>query len=191
MTIYKKITLAVWVLLLLLVISLFVFSPEILEGKNLKIRIQNNNAQLEIVYAILCVIRAFTLIPATPFVITGVLLFPENPDFVLIVSLLTILLAASVHFYLSKYLHFDIYLNKKFKKSMKKLDKNMKKRGILFVFLWTIAPFLPSDPVYYLAGISGMQFIKFILTVFAGACLLLTVYIYLGKNLFEWLFGVF
>ncbi|NBS92050.1 hypothetical protein EBS67_18950, partial [bacterium] len=57
-------------------------------------------------------LRGFTLIPSTPFVIAGVLLFPENKIIVLLISLGGILFSATLLYYLSEFLGFDSYFEK-------------------------------------------------------------------------------
>ena len=180
----------VWVGLILATVLLFALKPELLDGENLKEFIFINSSQLMLYYVIFSLLRCFTLIPATPFIISGVLLFPNNLHFVMIVVLVSILLAATIHFKLSRYLGFDNYLQKKFAYKMEKLKTGMCKRGFIYILLWTIAPFLPSDVIYYVAGISGMRFSTFISAVFLGGVVLSGVYIYMGKGLFECMFGI-
>src|SRR5690606_22356217 len=96
---------------------------------------------------------------------------------------------ATVHFYFSRVLEFDKLLERKFAGKMERFKNGMKKRGFLYVYLWTIAPFLPSDPIYYIAGISGMNYWRFISAVFLGGCLLIMIYVYVGKDFFEWVFN--
>ena len=190
MKLHKKITFIVWVGLILATVLLFVLKPELLQGENLKEFISANNSQLMLYYVIFSILRCFTLIPATPFIISGVLLFPNNLHFVMVVVLVSIILAATIHFKLSKYLGFDNYLEKKFASKMEKLKTGMQKRGFIYILLWTMAPFLPSDVSYYVAGISGMRYSAFISAVFLGGVALSGVYIYMGKGLFEWMFGL-
>jgi uncharacterized membrane protein YdjX (TVP38/TMEM64 family) len=187
---YQKIGIAVWGGLILCTILLFVMRPDLLDGNNLKEYISQNSSELKVYFATICTLRCLTLIPATPFIVAGVLLFPDDLDFVFIVVMTTILIAATIHFKLSRVLGFDDYLNRKFSSRMEKLKTGMQKRGFLYILLWTMAPFLPSDLAYYLAGISGMKFQKFILAVLLGGVTLSGVYIYMGKNFFEWMLGM-
>ncbi len=190
MKLYQKIGIAVWGTLILGTIMLFVIRPDLLNGANLKEYISDNSSELKIYYATICTLRCLTLIPATPFIVAGVLLFPDDLNFVFLVVMTTILLAATIHFKLSRVLGFDDYLNRKFASRMDQLTSGMQKRGFLYILLWTMAPFLPSDLAYYLAGISGMKYWTFISAVLLGGVALSGVYIYMGKNFFEWMLGM-
>jgi len=159
-----------------------------MDGDNLKLFIKANANGLKTFYVSICMLRCLTLIPATPFIVSGILLFPQEPAFVLIVSMISVLGAATVHFYFSRYLEFDNILEKRFGKYFLKAREQMKKNGILYTFLWTIMPFLPSDVMYYIAGVSGMKFLQFLCAVGVGAFIILWVYIYLGAEFIESLF---
>ncbi len=187
---YQKITFIVWLLLIATTIGLFFFRPDLLDPDKMSSYLRNNNSEVMAYYIAICVLRCVTLIPATPFILLGIVLFPDNPDFVMVVCLSTVMLAALIHYKLSRYLGFDAYLERKFKKQMNSLERGMQKRGILYIFLWTIAPFMPSDLAYYMAGVSRMHFGKFFFTVFVGASFILAIYIYLGQGLFEWVSGL-
>ncbi len=190
MKLYQKIGFAIWGGLILCTILLFIMRPDLLDGANLKEYISQNSSEIKVYYAVICTLRCLTLIPATPFIVAGVLLFPDDLNFVFLVVMTTILLAATIHFKLSRVLGFDEYLNRKFSSKMDKLKQGMEKRGFVYILLWTMAPFLPSDLAYYLAGISGMKYWNFILAVLLGGVVISGVYIYMGKNFFEWMLGM-
>ena len=190
MNLRQIITLSLWMVLIVGGILVFVFNPNLFTGTEMKRFIAANALEMQSFYTFVCVLRCLTIIPATPFIAVGVLLFPENLDFVMAVSTVTVLIAATVHFFFSRMLEFDKLLERKFANKMERFRKGMKKRGFLYVYLWTMAPFLPSDPIYYIAGISGMKYWRFISAVFLGGCVIIVLYVYMGKDFFDWVHNI-
>lgn len=185
MKLSQKIAVVLWASLFALTLGLILSRPDLLDADNLKAFIEANADSLKLFYFGACFIRCFTLIPATPFIISGVLLFPDNLGYVLLVCMTTAMIAAVIHFYFSKYLELDKLLEKRFGKYFEKAKNAMRKNGFLYVFLWSIAPFAPSEVIYYIAGLVGMKFSKFILSVFLGEAVILWVYIYVGHEFFQ------
>lgn len=185
MSISQKIALSLWIGLILATIVFFVARPDLLDGENMKTFIQNNGSSLKSFFAILCFIRCFTLIPATPFIVSGILLFPDDLWYVFRVCMITVLFAATLHFYFSHLLGFDKILTKKFSKSFEKAKTFMQKNGALYTFLWSIAPFLPSELIYYVAGLSNMRYTHFIGAIILGEFVILYAYIFLGGEMFQ------
>lgn len=185
MKLSQKIAIILWSSLIVVTLGLILSRPDLLQGDNLKAFIEKNADSLKAFYFGICLLRCFTLIPATPFILSGVLLFPHDLDFVLLVCMVSALIAATIHFYFSRFLEFDRLLEKRFGKYFLKAKNAMTKNGMLYVFLWSIAPIAPSEVIYYIAGLSGMKFAKFFLAVFLGEAVILWVYIYVGHEFFQ------
>ncbi|MBY0327720.1 MAG: VTT domain-containing protein [Gemmataceae bacterium] len=117
--------------------------------------------------------------PSTPFVIAGVLLFPENKIIVLIISLGGILFSATLIYFLSEFLGFDSYFEKIAPEKMVSITTNINSPwGFLFVVLWSFFPLAPTDLVCYLAGTVRMNFLRFILAVAVGELIICLFYSY-------------
>src|SRR5690606_23966400 len=127
----KKIALALWTILIVGGILVFALNPQLLQGSEMKNFIAENAVEMKSFYLLVCLLRCLTLIPATPFIAAGVLLFPDDLDYVMAVSTITVLIAATVHFYFSRVLEFDKLLERKFAGKMERFKNGMKKRGFL------------------------------------------------------------
>ncbi|MCY2970216.1 MAG: VTT domain-containing protein [Planctomycetota bacterium] len=124
-------------------------------------------------------LRGFTLIPSTPFVIAGVLLFPENKIIVLLISLGGILFSATLLYYLSEFLGFDSYFEKIAPERVIQITTKIDSPwGFLFVVLWAFFPLAPTDLVCYIAGTARMNFLRFILAVALGELIICLFYTY-------------
>ncbi len=140
--------------------------------------------EIWIVYLAMSVLRGFTLLPSTPLIIAGTVLFPTQPFAVLTVSIIGILLSSSMIYFFSDILGFSDY----FENHKPELTHRIKTRlehpaGFAFVALWAFFPFAPTDLVCYVAGATRMSFPKFIGAVFAGEMILCIFYIFFGNYL--------
>ena len=140
--------------------------------------------EIWLVYLALSALRGLTLLPSTPLVIAGTLLFPNQPFAVLTVSIVGIMLSSSMIYFFSDLLGFSDY----FENHKPGLTHRIKSRlehpaGFAFVAIWAFFPLVPTDLVCYVAGTTKMNFLKFIAAVFAGELVLCILYIYSGNYL--------
>jgi uncharacterized membrane protein YdjX (TVP38/TMEM64 family) len=131
-------------------------------------------------------LRGFTLLPSTPFVLAGTVLFPEQPMSVLAVSLAGISISSSLIYFSSGALGFSTYLENRSSKLAGEIRNRLEHpAGAFFVALWAFFPAVPTDVVCYVAGTIRMSFPKFILAVLAGEMILCTAYVFVGSSLWE------
>lgn len=139
-----------------------------------------------IIYLALHILRAFTLLPSTPFVIAGVLLFPGQPMVVLVVCVAGITLSSVLIYYFSEFLGFDRYLEMKSHGRMAYIRKKLNHPlSTVFVAAWAFFPIVPTDLVSYAAGSVRMKFWRFILGIFIGETLLCAIYIFRGADILK------
>ena len=138
-----------------------------------------------IIYTLITFIRGFFLIPSTPFVVGGALLFPDKLLLVLVVSMLGVLFSASLLYFFSNSLGFDERLEKKNPRKAKQWRALLQKRhATLFVLGWSFFPLVPTDLICYVAGAVKMPFRNLIFGVFVGELVLDVLYIFYGSSLF-------
>ena len=109
-----------WVLLVLLIIGVVIYEPKILQAEHLAAFIQKFEGQIVLIYSVITLTRGLFLIPSTPFVLAGIILFPENPWLVFSISMIGILFTTAALYYFSDALGFSKKLQKKFPNKMKK-----------------------------------------------------------------------
>lgn len=141
-----------------------------------------------LIYIIFSTFRGFTLLPSTPLVIAGTILFPDHPWIVLAISVAGILISSTMIYFFSDYLGFTAY----FENRKPKLSKKIRQRldhplGFLFVAGWAFFPLVPTDLVCYAAGTMRMKFPKFIAAIFAGEFALCIIYIFFGGSLLQYM----
>ncbi|WP_442266811.1 TVP38/TMEM64 family protein [Tenacibaculum sp. ZS6-P6] len=180
----KKIFYILWGVLLIYLLYRYVKNPEIFSVDYIKDFISSYKGQIMTVYILLSLIRGFFLIPSTPFVITGVLLFPDQLLLVLIISMVGIMLSATSLYYFADLLGFSEYLEKKYPKKVKKWESKLQSsKATYLVFGWSFFPLVPTDIICYVAGIIKMPFKYMFTGVFLGELILVTFYVYSGNML--------
>ena len=133
-------------------------------------------------YLMISILRGFTLIPSTPFVIAGGIIFPGQEWLILVISLLGIIGSATLIYYFSDLLKLSNTIEKIYPQH--KLKQKMEsKYGLLFVFFWSFFPVVPTDAVCYAAGASKMNFLRFILAVFLGELIICSFYVFTGSSI--------
>jgi len=184
----KTLIYAIWIALLIGLVIAYLLNLEIVTAEYLVAFIQKFQNEMLLVYTLLTLIRGFFLIPSTPFVIGGGLLFPDQLLLVLLISIIGVLFSATSLYYFSDLLGFSSYLEKKFPSKIsswkKKLDTP---KSTLLVAGWSIFPFVPTDIICYVTGILKTPFKNVILGVFIGEFILCSLYIYFGAAIFNYL----
>ena len=178
----------IWIALLITLVVAYIINPEIITADYLIAFIQRFQNEMLLVYTLLTFVRGFFLIPSTPFVIGGGLLFPDQLLLVLLISIAGVLFSATSLYYFSDLLGFSSYLEKKFPSKIpawkKKLDTP---RSMLLVAGWSIFPFVPTDIICYVTGILKTPFKNVLFGVFIGELILCSLYVYFGAAIFNYL----
>ncbi len=182
----KTLIYVIWIALLISLVVAYILNPNIITAEYLIAFIQKFQNEMLLVYTILTLIRGFFLIPSTPFVIGGGLLFPDQLLLVLLISMAGVLFSATSLYFFSDLLGFSTYLEKKFPSKIpqwkKKLDTP---KSTLLVAGWSIFPFVPTDIICYVTGILKTPFKNVLLGVFIGEAILCSLYVYFGAAIFN------
>lgn len=184
-SILRWIAIALWLATVVVCLSLYAYDPQAFSSDKMVFFLSRFEGEILLIYCFFSVVRGFTLLPSTPLVIAGTILYPHQPWLVLFISLSGILLSSSMIYFFSDFLGFTDYFERKHASFIHKTkDRLEKPSGLFFVFLWALCPFVPTDVVCYVAGTSKMSFLKFIAAVGFGELLLCSFYIFFGGMIF-------
>ena len=183
----KKIGRFLWLSAIIFAVFLYLKYPEYFRAEGLASYVKRYQEQAMLVYFMLSMLRGFFLIPSTPFVLAGVLIFPHNPFLVFVISMAGVLFGCSVVYWFSERLGFEDTLRTKYERIYLGLKQKMERYGVPIVILWSFFPIVPTDLICCIAGTIRMSFFRFILAVFIGEFFLVLGYIYTGKALFFYL----
>ena len=185
---FKKYLRWTWIVLILITVTLFLIYPESFTAESLKTILHDNSSLILLSFIVLSCIRALFFLPSTLFVIMGTVLYPDEPVFVLIVSMIGILIGASLVYKAASILTPEQLFRGKNLTRMEGVRSKMEKYGFSIVLLWSFFPAVPTDLICYVAGTIKMSFWKFILAVFLGEIILVSIYVWSGKSIIELLF---
>ena len=184
----KTLIYIIWASLLLVFIISYLINPAFYSAERLVSIIKTFKNEMLLIYTILTLLRGFFLIPSTPFVIAGGLLFPDQLLLVLFISIAGVLFSATSLYYFSDLLGFSSYLEQKFPDKISKLKKKLESpKSTLFVAGWSIFPFVPTDIICYVTGILKTPFKNVLYGVFIGEIILCSLYVYFGAAIFNYL----
>ena len=130
-------------------------------------------------------LRGFTLIPVTYFIFAGIVLLPPWPLYIFI--MIGVLVSSTCVYYFSEYLNFDQYFESKYPRQIKKLKEILTKNELPIVTVWSFMPFLPTDLICYVCGALEVDIKKFLFGVVLGEGVSCAIYIFLGKELLQYI----
>ena len=180
----RRIALGVWVALMLTLTAFYVVSPELLRPETLVEALRRSGQPVLAVYVLLCVVRAFTLIPSTVLIIVGALLFPDRPWFVMVSSLGGVVASAALVYFFFDFLGIGELFERRHAQRVRWLETQMNARGFWLVLAWSAFPFVPTDVICYVAGTLRMHFGKFTAGVALGELPVVGFYVLVGGMLF-------
>ncbi len=138
----KKVFLGLWICVIIYLVYLYIQNPAIASPENIRTFIASYGSEAMFVYISLTLVRGFFLIPSTPFVIGGAMLFPDKLFFILIISMVGVMFSATVLYYFSDMLGFSHYLEAKYPKKIGKWKQRLQDpKATYFVLGWSFFSF--------------------------------------------------
>jgi uncharacterized membrane protein YdjX (TVP38/TMEM64 family) len=185
-SIARKVCLGLWLAIIVTGIAAYVIDPSLFSAENIAAFLTHFQGEIWIVYFAMSALRGFTLLPSTPLVIAGTLLFPTQPFAVLAVSLGGILISSTMIYFFSEVLGIADYFERHKPEATHKMKARLEHPlGFVFVAAWAFFPLVPTDLVCYVAGTTKMNFVKFISAVLIGEAMLCSFYIWSGGYLWR------
>jgi len=179
--------LLLWAAVILTAVAAYFADPSKFSARSIADFISTFETAVWVVYLSTSMLRGFTLLPSTPFVLAGTILFPSQPLAVLCISLVGILFSSTMIYFFSEVLGFHQYFEKKDAAVVDRLRRRLEHPlGAIFVAAWAFFPLVPTDLVCYLAGTVKMNYWKFIFAVLAGEAILCSFYVIFGNSLMQY-----
>jgi len=172
----KRKALIAWISIVVILFILYIFAPNFLNLEFLKDFVGNNKPLVVFLFISIITLISLTLIPSTPFVLSGLLLFSPLETF--IYSLIIILLYSTITYYFARYLGLDKYFEKKYPQSIRKIRKALKGKEWFIIIGWGFIPIFPTDLVIYMCSSLKIPFRKCLIGVLIGEGTLNALYIF-------------
>lgn len=180
----RIILIVVWAAVIIAALVVFLSNPAAFSAENIAAFLRANAGSLWIAYIVISAVRGLTLLPSTPLVIAGTILFPAEPASVFAVSIVGIALSSTMIYFFSEALGFDDFFERRKPDLVHSIHRRMATPwGLAFVAAWAFLPVAPTDVVCYVAGIVRLNYWKFIIAVLFGESILCGIYVWGGHSL--------
>lgn len=179
----KKALRLIWIALILSGLVLFFLYPDYFTKEGLSTFVKENASSVFWTYLGICLVRGIFLLPSTPFVFAGIILFPESPWLVFWISMIGICVTAIYLYLASRYLEFHKLFGNKQAEKTERIIQKLNIHGFWIVLGWSFFPLVPTDLICYVAGSIRMNFYKYISAVIIGEAVLIAIYVFLGEKI--------
>ena len=179
---------SVWLGLCGATLIFLAFNPQLLQRETIAGFLDGLGGGALFVYILLSLGRAGLLLPATPFVLAGGAVFPEQPLSVFLISLAGVASGALLVYSFPSFGNYHHLLEEKFPRRIARLRARMGHRHVYwFIAGWSAFPLVPTDLVCYVAGVARISALKTMGAVLAGELPIVAFYVLVGVGLGEWL----
>lgn len=188
MTLIKKLVRVFWITMVLSCLLLYIFYGKYITPSAIMHWIAAHTFSVIIIYCLLCTVRGLFMLPATPFIFAGILLFPNQPVLLLIISLSCILVSSIFIYYASRYMDFGSFFEKKYPHKIATIHAKLSRStGFYFITGWALLPFTPTDLIIYGAGSIKVPIWKVLVPVLLGEAVICSFYILNGIQLIRYI----
>ena len=168
-----------WLALIAVCLALWLLNPEAFAPERIRQFFSANLFAGLAVYLLLASLRGLTLIPLTPLLLAGILVFPPWPLFW--VNLAGIYISSALIYYLSAAFRFDKFFATHYPAQIARLTQLLNKRELPVITLWSFVPFTPTDLIVYVASVLRINVVKTLLGVSVGEAVVCAIYIFAGE----------
>jgi len=176
-----------WLLVIGVCLSLYFFRPDLFEPQRIRGFFNANLVPGLCIYFVVSTLRGFTLIPSTPIVLAGILVFPPLPLF--LVNQLAVYSSSAIVYYMARYLRFDHFFHEHYDEQVKTLTRLLHRRELPVIAAWGFTPFVPSDLIVYVCGVLRINVVKTLVGISIGEGVICALYIFGGAWGLELLFA--
>ncbi len=185
---FAKVLTWLWVAVVVGVFALWIADPARFSQENVARVLASWGPWAFAGFTLASLVRGALLIPSTPVVLAGGVLFPDALLAVLAVSMLGIAFAGTLLYRFPGFAGYDTHLAAKYPEHLARLQVHLAKpRAQWFVALWAFFPAVPTDLICYAAGLVRMPFRRMMTGLMIGEIPLVTAYVLLGEQAAQWL----
>ncbi|PKV51259.1 putative membrane protein YdjX (TVP38/TMEM64 family) [Aquimarina sp. MAR_2010_214] len=168
----------IWIGLVAICLLIYFIYPDLFAKEKIASFVRQFHKYAWMAYFLMHIVRGFLLLPSTPLIFAGVLLFPNNLVWLLIISLIGILASSLLIYFFSNTLGFSKIFERDNTKFNLIENRLLSKNGYLYIILWSFIPIVPTDLICYLSGAIKIKISVFIISILLGELVLCSIYIF-------------
>jgi len=130
-------------------------------------------------------VRGFFLIPSTPVILAGGMLFPGSLMAVFLISMAGIVLSASVIYLMPGLGGYDEMLERKYPEKIVRVRGHLVRPYSFWIVVgWSFFPLVPTDVICYAAGLVHMSYRRMMLALLLGELPLVVSYLVITQRVY-------
>ena len=185
MTLAKGLT-YLWMALIVAVLLLWIAEPSRFSEAALENALRQWGPWAFAGFILVSLVRGALLVPSTVVILAGGALFPDASLLVLVISMIGIVVSATLLYRFPGFAGYDKMLAERYPHRLARLQVHLAKpRAMWFVALWAVTPFVPTDLICYAAGLVRMPYVRMILGVIIGELPIVILYVFIGEQAAE------
>lgn len=177
----------VWLAVIATSLSLYFFFPDLFAPENIRRYFFDNLVIGLLGYFIISTLRGFTLIPSTPIVLAGILVFPPVPLF--LVNQMAVYSSSAIVYLMARQFRFDHYFHDRYPNQVRRLTVLLQRRELAVISVWGFMPVVPTDMIVYVCSVLRIKLWKTLLGVSIGEGVICALYIFGGAMTLSLLMG--
>lgn len=168
--------LRIWLLLVVAAAVLGWQFPEWLQPAHWRMWSDTSGPSLWLLLLALQCACAVLMVPSLPLVLASTLLYPDQPEYVLLLAMIGVLLSALLIRFNARFLGLHgLALRRRL---LRRARIWIRRHGSLALCLWCMAPFLPTDLGCYIAAAARMPLSRYLPAILIGESVLCATVIY-------------
>jgi uncharacterized membrane protein YdjX (TVP38/TMEM64 family) len=171
-----------WVAVVIALLASIAAEPSRFTGAAIAATIASAGPWAIALFSIVAMVRGALLIPSTPVIVAGGLLFPGALPFVFVVSMAGIVTSAALLYRFPGFAGYDERLAARYPAKLAKLRERLQSPWAMwFVAGWAFFPVVPTDLICYAAGLVRMPFRRMMAGIILGEVPLVAAYVFAGS----------
>lgn len=167
-----------WLGLVTICLALYFIYPQFFSPQYLRQFFTGHLFEGLTLYFIISTLRGFTLVPSTPLVLAGVLVFPPWPLF--LVNQAAVYTSSAIVYFMARYVRFDHFFMTHYEKQTIRLMALLHRRELPVIAIWGFAPMVPSDMIVYVCSSLRISVVKTLIGISIGEGAICALYIFAG-----------
>ncbi|MDA1185408.1 MAG: VTT domain-containing protein [Acidobacteria bacterium] len=171
-----------WVFAVVVVFILWLREPDLFARESIAARIESWGPWMFAGFIGISLARGFFLVPSTPVILAGGVLFPESLPVVFVISVAGIVVSATAIYYLPGLGGYDNLLERRYPHQIARMKRLLATPHAFWVVAgWSFFPLVPTDVICYAAGLLGMSYRRMVVAVLLGEMPLVLTYLLLTQ----------
>jgi uncharacterized membrane protein YdjX (TVP38/TMEM64 family) len=172
-----------WLLAVAVVLALWLRDPSLFTPESIADLMRSWGPWVFAGFVGVALVRGLFLVPSTPVILAGGILFPGSLVTVFLISLAGVVLSASVIYLMPGLGGYDDLLERKYPETIRRVRPHLEKpRAFWVVAAWSFFPLVPTDVICYVAGLVQMSYWRMMLALLLGEIPLVVGYLVLTQR---------